>query len=43
MDLKEKMPQEKMVKWRRHLHKHPELSFHEYETARYIEEILKSY
>lgn len=43
MDLKEKMPQEKMVKWRRHLHKHPELSFHEYETVRYIEEILKSY
>lgn len=25
-----------VIAWRRHLHSHPELSFHEHETARYI-------
>lgn len=43
MDLKTKVPQEKMVAWRRHLHRHPELSFHEYETVKYIENILRTY
>ncbi len=28
-NIQEKMPQAEMVKWRRHLHRHPELSFHE--------------
>lgn len=32
-----------MVEWRRHLHSHPELSFHEVETAKYIKSILETY
>jgi amidohydrolase len=31
------------VEWRRHLHRHPELSFHEHETARFIEDTLASF
>jgi amidohydrolase len=31
------------VAWRRHLHAHPELSFHEQETARFIRETLASF
>ncbi|WP_213422449.1 M20 metallopeptidase family protein [Bhargavaea massiliensis] len=34
---------DQIVGWRRHLHRHPELSHEEYETARYIEEVLKSF
>jgi amidohydrolase len=30
------------VAWRRHLHAHPELSFHEHETARFVRERLGS-
>ncbi len=30
-----------LVTWRRHLHSHPELSFHEFETAAYIEQQLR--
>ncbi|MBK9177243.1 MAG: amidohydrolase [Flavobacteriales bacterium] len=30
-----------MVKWRRHLHRHPELSFKEHETVAFIAEVLK--
>jgi amidohydrolase len=32
-----------MVEWRRHLHQHPELSFHEYETSRMIADLLESW
>jgi amidohydrolase len=28
------------VRWRRHLHERPELSFHEHETARFIRDVL---
>jgi amidohydrolase len=31
------------VSWRRHLHRNPELSFHEHETARFVEETLESF
>ena len=31
------------VAWRRHLHAHPELSFNEHETARFISETLTSF
>src|SRR5213076_541609 len=31
------------VEWRRHLHRHPELSFHEHETAQFIEDTLASF
>jgi amidohydrolase len=31
------------VSWRRHLHRHPELSFHEHETARFVEETLATF
>ncbi|HLQ75671.1 MAG TPA: amidohydrolase [Alloiococcus sp.] len=34
---------EDMVKWRRHLHKHPELSNHETNTIQYIIEQLESF
>ncbi|PIC63956.1 N-acyl-L-amino acid amidohydrolase [Sporosarcina sp. P13] len=33
----------KVIEWRRHLHQHPELSFEEYETSKYIEEQLKKF
>ncbi|TFE31887.1 amidohydrolase [Cohnella luojiensis] len=32
-----------MVKWRRHLHQNPELSFHEFETSRMIAELLEAW
>lgn len=34
---------EELVGWRRHLHRNPELSFHEKETARFIYETLESF
>lgn len=30
-----------IIKWRRHLHSHPELSYHEYETSRYVASSLR--
>jgi len=33
---------ERLVAWRRHLHRHPELSFQEMNTARFVEETLRS-
>lgn len=39
----EEMPQTDMVKWRRHLHRHPELSFEEVETAKYIKKVLAEF
>lgn len=33
--------QEQMVAWRRHLHQHPELSFHESETAQFVAQRLE--
>ena len=32
---------EQLVAWRRHLHMHPEVGFHEHETAQYIETQLR--
>lgn len=32
-----------VVEWRRHLHQHPELSFHEYETSKFIAEKLEQF
>lgn len=32
---------EQMIEWRRYLHQHPELSFHESETAQYVEQRLR--
>ncbi|RAV08173.1 amidohydrolase [Paenibacillus contaminans] len=34
--------QDQVIQWRRRLHQHPELSFHESNTALYIEETLRS-
>ncbi|WP_040226721.1 M20 metallopeptidase family protein [Bhargavaea cecembensis] len=34
---------EKVVGWRRHLHRHPELSHREFETANYIEGVLNGF
>jgi amidohydrolase len=33
----------RVIGWRRHLHSHPELSFEEHETARYIAEVLREF
>jgi amidohydrolase len=32
-----------LVAWRRHLHAHPELSFSEFETARFVEQTLRGF
>lgn len=32
-----------IIKWRRHIHVNPELSFQEYETKKYIEYVLKTF
>lgn len=37
-----KQIQEDIITWRRHLHMHAELSFQEFETSDYIEQVLKS-
>lgn len=34
---------EEMVGWRRYLHQHPELSYHEYETAEFVAKHLQSW
>src|SRR5690242_6912632 len=34
---------EQVVGWRRHLHQHPELSFHERETAAFIAQTLEGF
>src|SRR5699024_3403934 len=33
---------EQLVEWRRHLHAHPELSFHEKETAKFVVQQLST-
>ena len=43
MDLLSKVPQEDMIKWRRHLHENPELSFKEFKTTEYIESVLAEF
>jgi amidohydrolase len=35
--------EQEAIAWRRHLHAHPELSFEEVETARFVEETLRSF
>src|SRR4051812_25332930 len=46
--LKEKVKQlsiaiaQEVVDYRRHLHAHPELSFHEYQTSSFVESTLKA-
>ncbi|SJZ70068.1 amidohydrolase [Pilibacter termitis] len=42
-NLLEIIPTAEIVAWRRYLHAHPELSFHEVETANYIENVLKTF
>lgn len=34
--------QHRLVEWRRHLHRHPELSFQEHATAAFVEEVLRA-
>jgi amidohydrolase len=34
---------DQVIAWRRHLHRHPEPSFHERETARFVAETLESF
>jgi amidohydrolase len=35
--------EQQAIAWRRHLHSHPELSFEEVETSRFVEETLRSF
>lgn len=35
------IPEEDLIKWRRHIHENPELSFQEEKTSQYVESILK--
>lgn len=35
--------EQEVIAWRRHLHAHPELSFEEVETSRFVEETLRSF
>lgn len=35
--------QDEMIQWRHHLHAHPEISYQEYETARFVAEKLRTY
>lgn len=35
------IPEEDLIKWRRHIHENPELSFKEENTSKYVENILK--
>lgn len=37
------IPVKQMIEWRRHIHQNPELSYEEYKTSNYVEEILKSF
>ena len=37
------IPEKQIIEWRRHMHAHPELSFQEYETSQYVEDILKTF
>ena len=39
----EKIPAEKMIEWRRHLHQNPELSFKEFETSQFIYDTLSTF
>lgn len=34
---------EQVVAWRRHLHQHPELSFHESNTSQFVADTLASF
>lgn len=43
MDLINQVPYENMVKWRRHFHQNPELSFKEFATTDYIIEVLSQF
>lgn len=39
----QKLPQEKIIEWRRHFHQNPELSFEETHTAQFIYDTLQSF
>ncbi len=39
----QQIPTEDMIRWRRHIHQNPELSFKEYNTSAYVEETLRSF
>jgi len=43
MDIKKMIDGEKLLVWRRYLHQHPEISFEEHESTRYIIEQLEKY
>lgn len=39
----DRIPVEDMIAWRRHIHRHPELSFKEYDTSAFVEKTLRSF
>ncbi|QMU31498.1 amidohydrolase [Adhaeribacter radiodurans] len=36
------IPTQDLIKWRRHIHQNPEVSFKEEQTSKYVEDVLKS-
>ena len=38
-----KIPMDKVIEWRRHLHQYPELTFNEVNTSNYVADLLKSF
>lgn len=43
VSLIERIPSDKIIEWRRHVHQNPELSFKEVNTSQYVEGLLKSF
>ncbi|PGZ93377.1 amidohydrolase [Bacillus sp. AFS029533] len=43
VEFKAEISKEKLVKWRRHLHKYPELSFQEEKTSQFVFDTLQSF
>jgi amidohydrolase len=43
MDIKKMINNEQLLVWRRHIHQHPEISFEEHESTRYIISQLEKY
>lgn len=39
----ENIPAEEIIKWRHHIHQHPELSFEEVNTSQYVADILEGF
>lgn len=41
--MKNKISEQNIIKWLRHLHMNPKLSFEEYETSQYVYDVLENF